>query len=160
MLQASPEGWVVSASHKANGSGPEALSDRMFSWFLPRNDDQIGMQELAAAVLCVTISEMCKQHNVTHFIDNNQALNNVISGFSQAGDVNALVGSFWLYIGRMQMAWHGLRVFVANPGDDPSRDDDELAAELGAQFLSPVWASWLTDFWQTPDGVSAAFSSW
>ena len=123
----------------------------MFSWFLPRNDDQIGMQELAAAVLCVTTFEkMCKQQNVTHFIDNNQALNNVISGSSQAGDVNALVGSFWLYIGRMQMAWHGLRVdTVANPGDDPSRDDDELAAELGAQFLSPVWPSWLTDFWQT-----------
>ena len=46
---------------------------------------------MAAAVLCLTTFEsQCEGQWVTHFIDNNMALGNVISGASQAVDANAL----------------------------------------------------------------------
>ena len=109
------------------------VPDNMSKLLLPRNDDQICIQELAAAVLCLTTLEsQCEGQWITHSIDNNIALGNVISGASQAGHVNALVGNLWLYLGRMQIAWHGSRVVtVANSGDDPSTDDDALAQKLG-----------------------------
>jgi len=124
----------------------------VWNQFLPRRDDQIGMQELLALPLAL---ESFRPHLrgalVTIAVDNQGVLNAVLQGRAGADDLNAVVGKLWLEIAAESIAMHVVRVeSLANIADGPTRESTELLDELGAVFVTPVLPDWARDVWSMP----------
>ena len=73
------------------------VPDFIWAQLLPRDDDQIGVQEaLAVLLLQATFSQLCAGALVTVFVDNDGVSYAFINGNSDAPEVNSMVAVFWL----------------------------------------------------------------
>ena len=95
---------------------PQVLQD-----LLPREDEQIGYQELAGLVIAlVTFGRLCHGQLVTAWQDNQGVLHAVLSGGGVAAEINAVVGQLWLYVSGADMSlWLGRvasAVCLTSPG--------------------------------------------
>ena len=65
---------------------------------------------------------------------------------------NHMIGRFWM---RMALGSVGMALFQvethANPADGPSRHDNKLMDQLGADFTKPKLPEWMVEFWCMPD---------
>ena len=65
-----------------------------------------------------------------------------------ARDANNLVGRLWMALAKAGTGFFLNRVeSKANPADEPSRDQEKLVGELGANFRASVVPDWLWTIW-------------
>ena len=116
---------------------------------LPRNDEQIGAQELLALPLMMaTFGPWLQGALVMLAVDNSGVVGSMISGRGSAADHNAAIGRIWLDFAAANMAVHFIRVESAcNVADGPTREDFSYMARLQAEWLDPKWPLWIEDFW-------------
>ena len=128
------------------------VPDQVWNQFLPRNDEQIGMQEfLAVPLLFHTFSALIQGSLLLLAVDNQGVLHSLLKGRSGADDINQGVGRHWLDVARMRVAMHVVRVeSAANVADGPSRDEFALLRALGATYVPPVLPAWASDLWSVP----------
>ena len=125
------------------------VPDEIWSLFLPRNDEQIGMQEfLAVPLLFATFQPLVVGSLLLLAVDNQGVLHALIKGRSSAADLNYGVGRHWLDVARLRVSQHVVRVESAsNIADGPSRDDCSLMKALGAEYVPPRLPQWCYDLW-------------
>ena len=129
---------------------------------LPRNDDQIGFQELAGAVIALTTFMPWLENQAwTSWVDNQGVLGALIKGGCRAYDTNAVIGQVWLVVAEKRIAMQLGRVAsLSNIADEPTRDSDDWATRVQARFLKPVISDWLADPWLAPDCPPHRFNRW
>ncbi len=147
--------WLAAVVH-CNGTWywtrirtPQAVWDQL----LERGDNQIGLQELLAAVLAIwTFHELITDSLTIHYIDNAGVVHGMLKGRLSSADGNLIVSRVWLALARWNVAWAGFQVESdANCADLPTRDDLSMIEEQDAVYVSPVLPSWLADLWQVPE---------
>ena len=128
------------------------VPDHVWEQFLPRKDDQIGMQELLAVpLLFSTFSHLVQRSLLLLAVDNQSVLHSLIQGRAGAADLNFAVGKHWLDIARLHVSMHVLRVeSKANIADGASRGDYTLMEHLGATYVPPSLPQWCSAIW-SPD---------
>ena len=131
------------------------MSDTVWEQLLPRNDDQIGMQELLAIPLAFeSFRDLMDDALWLLAVDNQGVLHALVSGRSAAADVNSAVGRIWLDMAKHRVALHVVRVeSAANIADGPTRESTELLEELGAIWVPPRLPQWVTSLWDSPQWV-------
>ena len=119
---------------------------------LPREDEQIGYQELAGLVIAlVTFQGLCQGQLVTAWQDNQGVLHAVLSGGGVAAEINAVVGQLWLFVAAADMGLRLGRVpSAANVADGPTRGSLVRVERLEAVWVPPVVPGWLTRPWDHP----------
>ena len=125
------------------------VPDQIWDLFLPRSDDQIGMQEfLAVPLLFATFEPLIQGSLLLLAVDNQGVLHALIKGRSSADDLNLGVGRHWLDVSRLRVAQHVVRVESAsNIADGPSREDYSLLEAMGATYVPPKLPQWCFDLW-------------
>ena len=125
---------------------PQVLWDQL----IPREDHQIGLQELFAVVLAVhTFRPQLEKCLLSVAVDNQGVLHSVIQGRAAAEDANRCIAKFWLDAAEMEIAVHLLRVeSFANLAVGPMRDDLSLMTFLNASFVEPRLPCWPSDIWE------------
>ena len=113
------------------------VSQQLWDQFLPREDNQIGIQELLAVPLALhTFYDEMYGTEALCFGDNDGVVASLIRGSNSALDVNLCVGQIWLDINRMHLALLLARVEgKANVADAPSRDSTVFLSSIGASFV-------------------------
>jgi len=119
---------------------------------LPREDEQIGYQELAGLVVALaTLRGLCQGQLLTAWQDNQGVSHAVLSRGGVAPEINAVVGQVWLFVA---VADVGLRLgrvpSAANVADGPTRDSLVWVERLAAVWVPPVVPGWLTRPWDHP----------
>ena len=125
------------------------VPDEIWVQFLPRNDEQIGMQEfLAVPLLFHTFQSIIEGSLLLLAVDNQGVLHSLVKGRSSAAYLNSGVGRHWMDVSRMRVSQHVVRVESAsNIADGPSRDDTSLLQALGAVFVPPRLPPWCYQLW-------------
>jgi hypothetical protein len=115
---------------------PQTLWDQ----FLPREDNQIGMQELLAFPLAVlTFADLLEDTLGICFIHNDGVLSSLLKGSNTALDANLCVGQIWLDLTRLKVGMLLARVESgANVADAPSRDEFSFLTRVKAVFRKPI----------------------
>jgi hypothetical protein len=128
------------------------VSQQLWDQFLPREDDQIGMQELLAVPLALhTFQSEVSGTEALCFGDNDGVVASLIKGSNKALDTNLCVGQIWLDVNKFHIALVLARVeSKANVADDPSRDRFEFLNRVGASFIEPVMPQWVDALWAFP----------
>ena len=91
--------WVAAVIHTSGGFlwTRARLPDALWDQFLPREDEQIGSQELMAVpLLAATFQDYLQGATLTLAIDNSGVVGNVIKGVGSASDHNAAIAKLWL----------------------------------------------------------------
>jgi hypothetical protein len=87
----------------------------------------------------------------SHYLDSVVAMGAVNNGSTNpmtARDANNLVGRLWMALVKAGTGFFLNRVeSKANPADEPSRDQEKLVGELGANFRASVVPDWLWTIW-------------
>ena len=128
------------------------VPDFIWAQLLPRDDDQIGVQEaLAVLLLQATFSQLCAGALVTVFVDNDGVSYAFINGNSDAPEVNSMVAVFWLRSAKEHSSYVFHRVESAsNIADGPTRPDKagcEVLYALGASEVTPLLHGYLVRLW-------------
>ena len=120
---------------------PEAV----WAQFLPREDHQIGMQELLAVpLLLATFKDQLRMQLLTVAIDNQGVLGSFVSGRAGAADMNLSIGQTWLQAAAIGAGIHFVRVeSKSNLADRPTRDQFDILNKLGAREAPPKWPAWV-----------------
>ena len=72
---------------------------------IPREDNQIGLQELMAVLLGTsTFKEEVQGAKLSSWIDNDGVLLSLLKGGNRACDANVLIGKWWLDMARQKTA--------------------------------------------------------
>ena len=119
---------------------------------LPREDHQIGMQELLAVpLLLATFQDQLQNALLTVAIDNQGVLLALISGRAGVDDMNMSIGRTWLQVAASSIGLHAVRVeSAANLADGPTREDLSEMERIGARFVEPVLPDWVYCIWEWP----------
>ena len=125
------------------------IPEETWAKLVPRNDEQIGAQELLALpLLTATFAQKLQGSLVVLAVDNAGTVGSVISGRGSAPDHNAAIGRIWLDFAAAGLAVHLVRVESAcNVADGPTREDFTYLVKLGAEWVAPKWPAWIHDFW-------------
>ena len=124
----------------------------VWSQLLPREDHQIGMQELLAVpLLLATFGDRLRMKLLTVAIDSQGVLGSMVSGRAGAADMNLSVGQTWLQAAELGVGINFVRVEPAsNLADGPTRDHFEYLNQLGAVEVPPRWPAWVYELWHMP----------
>ena len=117
--------------------------------FLPREDEQIGGQELMAVPLLLgTFGELLRGSLLLLAIDNSGVVGSLIAGRGSADDHNAAIAKVWLSFAALSVAPHFVRVETScNVADGPTRENLHFMERLQATWCEPRWPEWAIDFW-------------
>ena len=128
------------------------VPDAVWAQLLPREDHQIGMQELLAVpLLLATFAGELEKSLLTVAIDNQGVLLGLIGGRAGADDLNMSIGRTWLQVADMGVGLHAVRVeSAANLADGPTRDNFKEMEHFGATFVEPVMPEWVYHIWRWP----------
>ena len=126
------------------------IPEEIWAQFLPREDEQIGGQELMAVPLLLgTFSEFLKGSLLLLAIDTAGVVGSMIAGRGTACDHNAAIAKVWLNLASMGVAPHLVRVETScNVADGPTRENLEFLQRLKATWCEPRWPDWASDFWE------------
>ena len=129
--------------------------EELWKQLQPRDDDQIGFQELLGVLLALgTFTQFLKGSLWVSFIDNMGVMYCVRNATGAAPEIALAVGKLWLQLADMQTDLHGARVeSKANIADGPTRDDLSYLHQLRAQFVEPALPSWIYNIWEFPVGM-------
>ena len=84
----------------------------------------------------------------TAFVDNQGVLHGLLKGSAGADEANAMIGSLWLILARMETALFLQRVeSKANIADGPTRHCLDFVSQLDATYRAPQLPSWAFDVW-------------
>ena len=114
------------------------VPDWIWRQLLPREDDQIGVQEaLAIWLLVSSFKSRLIDSLVSIFVDNDGVSASFINGSSDCPEVNAMVAVLWLLMAelRCDSVFHRVES-ASNIADRPTRLDKE-----GCQFLEVAGAA-------------------
>ena len=126
------------------------VPEEIWVQFLPREDEQIGGQELMAVpLLLATFKHLLHSALVTLAVDNMGVVGNLIKGRGSAEDHNCAIARVWLDVAACGIALHVVKVDTAcNLADGPTRDEFRLLSRLGAVWVDPQWPAWAAYFWK------------
>ena len=143
--------WVAAVIHTSGGFlwTRARLPDALWDQFLPREDEQIGSQELMAVpLLAATFQDYLQGATLTLAIDNSGVVGNVIKGVGSASDHNAAIAKIWLNFAAAGVSPWIIKVETkCNLADGPTRDTFEDLRRLNARWVEPRWPSWIADIW-------------
>jgi len=124
---------------------PQHLWDQL----TPREDSQIGFQELLGIVLLLgTFEQYLAGALWVSFGDNDGITHAIAKGGGHSEESNMTIGKLWLSVASLDIDLHVARVeSAANIADGPSRDDLSLVRELQATFVEPILPHWIHDLW-------------
>ena len=127
-------------------------SQTLWGQLLPRDDHQVGIQELLAVVLGVyTLAEELDDCLLSLYVDNDGVLGALLHGAGNAPEASIMFGRLWLWVAARGIGLWTFRVESrANVAGAPSRGEfDVLAHTLGEEpeVREPVWPEWLHDLW-------------
>jgi hypothetical protein len=128
------------------------LPQTLIEAFLERRDNYIAMVELVSLIITfATWQQQLKGQLWSHYLDSVVAMGAVNNGSTNpmtARDANNLVGRLWMALAKAGTGFFLNRVeSKANPADEPSRDQEKLVGELGANFRASVVPDWLWTIW-------------
>ena len=128
------------------------VPDWLWNQFLPRRDNQIGVQEaLAVWLLVCSFRRVLGSALLTIYVDNDGVSAASLKGSSDSPEVNSMVAVFWLFVARFQMHPIFYRVeSKANIADGPTRPDDigcSLLHQLGAVEFPAYLSGWFANLW-------------
>jgi hypothetical protein len=121
----------------------------VWAQLLERGDNQIGVQEALAVILCLaTFHEHLVGVRWYGFIDNSGVMHNFLKGSSKSPETNEMIGQFWLQLARNGTSFRAGQVeSAANPADGPTRENLLLMQALGARYVEPVLPAWKSKLW-------------
>ena len=130
---------------------PQHLWDQL----TPREDEQIGFQELLGAVLVLgTFAEWLSGTLWVSFGDNDGVTYALAKGGGHNEECNMVIGKLWLAVAELDTDLHVARVeSKANIADGPSRDDISMLNQLQAVYVEPVLPQWIHDLWHCQPNV-------
>ena len=128
----------------------EPPDELLYNVLLDRDDNQIGFQELAGVLVAMeTFAEILQGCLITFWQDNQGVLGSILKGGGKAAEANAMIGRFWIRASELGIACRIGRVeSKANLADGPTRDCQEWVQSLGAEFVSPIVPSYVSDPWR------------
>ena len=115
----------------------------------PRDDSQIGFQELLGIVLIIgTFPELIAGALWVGFGDNDGITHSLAKGGGHNPECNMVIGKIWMHLASCDSDLHAARVETkANIADGPSRDDFSLLQRLNAKYVNPALPDWIHDIW-------------
>ena len=127
--------------------------DAIWSQLLPRDDNQIGVQEFLALLLALgTFGHWLADALWTAYLDNDGVLFTVRAGGGHCPEIQLALGQFWLALAKMGTDLFAARVeSKSNIADGPTRQDLSSLHALGASFVDPVLPPWIYQVWKGPD---------
>ncbi len=127
--------------------------DSIWEQLLPRDDNQIGVQEFLALLLALgTFARLLAASLWTAYLDNDGVMFTVRSGGGHCPEVHLALGQFWLALAKLGIDLYAVRVeSKANIADGPTRQFLSNLEELEAEFLDPVLPPWIYQIWKGPD---------
>ena len=89
------------------------------------------LENLAAAVVAFSLPDVLREQLVLHFIDNQGALSNLVSGTSRDADSRRIVYASALQLARLSCrVWYEWVASAANIADLPSRDEFSFVSRM------------------------------
>ena len=135
-------GWVVFDPASGNyWHSSHAVAKHTFDLFVPDKKQYIGQLELLAATVPYHSLPDCIFRNrlVMHFVDNQQALSAVVSGYARQPDNARLVNQLCLRTAHLQCnVYYEWVASKANIADLPSRNDFVLLTKMGSTEVTTV----------------------
>ena len=119
----------------------------------PREDSQIGFQELLGLVLVLgTFPDLVSGSLWVGFCDNDGVTHALSKGGGHNTECNLLIGKVCLHLASVDCDLHVGRVeSKSNIADGPTREDLSLLEQLEAVFVSPILPEWISDIWHVKD---------
>ena len=119
----------------------------------PRDDSQIGFQELLGFVLLLGTFHMALAGAAwISFGDTDGITHSVSKGGGHHDECNVVIGKVWLGLAKLDCDLHVARVeSKANIADGPPRDDFSMLHALGAVLVEPVLPNWINHVWFVPE---------
>ena len=125
--------------------------DWLWSQLLPRQDNQIGVQEALAVLLLTESFSVLQGSLVTVLVDNDGVTAAFVTGQPDCEEVHAMVAVFWLAAAQRQTYYVFHRVeSKANLADGPTRPEADgcvFLHQIHATQLDPLLPGWLVNLW-------------
>ena len=125
--------------------------DHIWAQLAPREDSQIGFQELLGFVLLLgTFEHLLSGSLWLSFGDNDGVTYSVAKGGGHSEESNMTIGKVWMAVASIDADLHVARVeSAANIADGPTREDLSKLEQLGASFVEPCLPHWIHDVWHS-----------
>ena len=146
--------WLAAVLHTEVGFfwTRALLPQLIWDQFLPREDEQIGGQELMAIpLMAATFRDLIEGALIIIAVDNSGVVGNLIRGSGSAADHNAAIARIWLDFAAEAVGPYVIKVETkCNVADGPTRDFFGDMIRLNAQWIEPRWPDWIQDIWRLP----------
>jgi hypothetical protein len=143
--------WVAAVIRVNNSFYWTRIQTPQHIWdqLAPRDDSQIGFQELLGVVLILgTFGAFLEGSLWVGFGDNDGVTYALAKGGGHSLECNLVIGKCWLQIAAFNTDLHAARVEShANIADGPTRDHFDCLTSLNAIYVEPKLPEWIHDVW-------------